>query len=529
MDGMLCAEIERRPELIPNPDQLEAISHMREGSLAEVPFAVLLQALAVHQSTVVLEIERKPLKKEIFIEQGVPVDCRSNLLHETLGRFMVSRGDITEEIYQETLSKSASRGLQFGEVLILDGLITASELYKILQQNLAKKLLDGFTWRTGDFHLLSEARKIESSLKVNTAQLIVTGISKFAQDDEVNEAVGPLVGKRLYLHPNPPWSLDEIRMNPTERRLTSLLFRGKRIDEMAAETTVPFDKIMRLLYALAVTGIIVTEDQMPAEAAEEPPLPPVDVEVPEEDVDLPPVELDEEQLEKERNEVMEAFLQHRKQDAFDLLGLTDQATIAQIERKYVEYSRRFAPWNFEVPGLWNLVEKAESLFLAGGRAFGELADAERRNTLIVRRRTLREEAARQPSRDRFAIKSQLLDPEVQFAKGTALMQAGKHHEALQQLQFAHDCDPQNSNYRAELAYCRFQGEPRHGSERALEELRETLRIDPKCGLAVYYTGMVYARIGQLRDAEHHLRRSIRLLMPDRRPIEALKGLQKKRR
>ena len=500
---------------------------MREGNLADVPFAVLLQALAVHRQTVVLEIERKPLKKEIYFEQGVPVDCRSNLLHETLGRFMVSRGDISEEIYQDSLAKSASRGLQFGEVLILENLITASELYKILQQNLAKKLLDGFTWRSGDFRLLSESQKIESSLKVNTAQLVVTGISKFALDDEVNEAVGPLVGKRLYLHPSPPWPLDEIRMNATERRLTSLLFRGKRIDEMAAETTVPFDKIMRLLYALAVIGIIVPEDRMPTEAEAAAP-PPVDVEEPEEDVDLPPVELDQAELEREHNEVMSAFLKHRRQDAFDLLGLSDQATVAQIERKYVEFSRRFAPWNFEVSGLWNLVEKAESLFLAGGRAFGELADAERRNTLVVRRKTLRDEAARKPARDRFAIKSQLLDPEVQFAKGTALMGAGHHREALQQLQFAHDCDPQNSNYRAELSYCRFQVDPRQGGDRALEELKETLRIDPKCGLAVYYTGMVYGRTGQLREAEDHLRRSIRLLMPDRRPIEALKGLQKKR-
>ncbi len=514
--------------MIPNPEQLEAISHMREGNLADVPFAVLLQALAVHRNTVVLEIERKPLKKEIFVEKGVPVDCRSNLLHETLGRFMVSRGDISEAIYQESLAKSASRGLQFGEVLILDGRITASMLYKILQQNLAKKLLDGFTWRSGDFRLLSELPKIESSLKVNTAQLIVTGISKFALDDEVNEAVGPLVGRRLYLHPSPPWPLDEIRMNETERRLTSLLFRGKRIDEMAAETTVPFDKIMRLLYALAVIGIIVPDDRLPAEPAGEPPPPAVEVELPPEAAELPPVEIDQEELETARNEVMEAFLQHRRQDAYDLLGLSEQASIEQIEGKYVEFARRFAPWKFEIPGLFDLVEKAESLFLTGGRAFGELADAERRNTLIVRRRTLREEAARKPTRDRFAIKSQLLDPEVQFQKGVALTAAGQHREALQQLQFAHDCDPQNSNYRAELAYCRFQVAPSTGSEQALEELRETLRIDPKCGLAVYYTGMVFGRIGQLRDAEKHLRRSIRLLMPDRRPIEALKGLQKRR-
>ncbi len=513
--------------MIPNAEQLEAISHIREGNLAETQFAVILQALAVHRCTVVLEIERKPMKKEIFFENGVPVDCRSNMLHETLGRFMVARGDINEDTYQDCLTKSAARGLQYGEVLILEGLLNASELYKILQQNLAKKLLDGFTWRTGDFRVLTDPSKIDSTLKVNAAQLIVTGISKFALQEEVNEAVGPLVGRRLFLHPDPPWPLDEIRMNPVERRLTSLLFRGKRIDEMAAETTIPFDKIMRLLYSLAVIGIVVPEDWLPAEGAAEAPraVTPEEPEEPEEP-DLPQVELDEEEIEKERNEVMEAYLQHRRQDAFDLLGLSEQAQMPQIERKYIEFSRRFAPWNFEAPGLWNLVEKAEDLFLAAGRAFGELADAERRNTLMVRRRNLRDEAARTPSRDRFAIKSNLLDPEVQFEKGSALMGAGKYVEAVQQLQFAYDCDPQNSGYRSELAYCRFMVAPKREGDRALEELREALRVDPKCGLAVYYTGMVYGEIGRLDEAEAHLRKAIRLLMPDRRPIEGLKRFQK---
>lgn len=54
--------------MIPNDDQLEAISHLREGNLAEVPFAVLLHALAAYRRSVVLEIERAPLKKAIIVE-----------------------------------------------------------------------------------------------------------------------------------------------------------------------------------------------------------------------------------------------------------------------------------------------------------------------------------------------------------------------------------------------------------------------------------------------------------------------------
>ena len=560
--------------MIPNADQLRVVSQMREGDLGEIPFAVLLFAMAVHRRSVVLEIERKPLRKEIILESGVPVDCRSNSLHETLPRFMVSEGLLTEEKSQEFLNKAATQGLQFGEAMIVEGAIGASDLYRVLQQCLARKLLDGFTWRSGKFRISTSLPKVESPLKVNAPQLVVTGISKFALDDEVNDAVGPLVGKKLFVHPNPPYALSEIHLSKIQRRLTELLEGGKRIDELAAETTIPFDQIMRLLYSLAIIGTVVPEDWLPKEVEPAPSAPPPTAGAkapgqptpeaaprrPKRRVPVAPpprpsagpssspgagvsmpapttgsvagqeVEvLAPEAIEKLRNQVMEAYLRHRKQDAFDLLGVPEESTQVDVQDRFLDYSRRFAPWNFEKPGLESLVEKAEDLFLAGGMAFGELCDPDRRRALLKRRQIKEQEAkkSRGGASDRFAIKSNLLDPELQFKKGKALLRADKYREASQLLQFAYDCDSQNSTYRAELAYCKFMIEPEHAASSSLEELGETLRIDPKAGLALYYSGMINMEIGSFDRAEQQLRDSIKLLMPDRRPIEALKTLQTK--
>src|SRR6185295_14027973 len=115
------------------------------------------------------------------------------------------------------------------------------------------------------------------------------------------------------------------------------------------------------------------------------------------------------------------------------------------------FTRRFAPRDLDPP---DLAEKARDLFLAGARAYAELADREQRETLLFRRKTLREERAKKPTAS-FAIKTDLLDAEAQYKKGKALVDAGKVREALMLLEFAADCDPQNSLYAAELAYCRF--------------------------------------------------------------------------
>ncbi|MEO1368576.1 MAG: tetratricopeptide repeat protein, partial [Acidobacteriota bacterium] len=232
-----------------------------------------------------------------------------------------------------------------------------------------------------------------------------------------------------------------------------------------------------------------------------------------------------EDVEKLRDRVIEAYLRYRKQDAFDLLGLDEDAGLVALQDAFVDYSRRFAPWQYEDQGLESVGEKARDLFLAGGQAFAELSDVDKRNALIMRRRRLREEKSQRPSADRFAIKSDLLDSELQFKKGKSLMAQGKYRDALKQLQFAFDMDPQNAIYRAELTYCQFLDRPQGEAERARAELRETLRIDPKCGLAFYYLGMVEMHLERYDEAETQLQRAIKLMMPDRRPIEGLKDLQ----
>jgi hypothetical protein len=641
--------------VIPTPEQLEEISRLHEGTLTEVPFAALLLGLAVHRRTLLLEVRRKQMSKKVVLEAGVPIDCRSNLVHETLGRFLVAGGKLPAEDLHSYLGQSASRGQPLGEVLLDHGVVTAEELWKQLQQNLAKKVLDIFTWRDGEFRTHAEVPRPQSSLKIRVPQLIVTGITKFAPQEEVEAGVVPLVGKKLCLHPDPPFALDEIRLNSRQSQLAVALRSGWRIDELALGTGMPFEEITRLLYALALLGVVITADHpaakaapraanlaaaMPApvpdpaatadaaaaspaaapaapsaaaavaapataavpgppaleapapsapaaaggaeaatahaaaaapatpaaaggtpEAASPPPLKELTVTRPMPTLrPVPPSArpaggaatspvgtlpaaaaldaaaspasprraVDAPDLAGVRNEIMQAYLSYRRLDAFDLLGADEDASPAAVEGRYLEFARRFAPWSLGGPELADMEEQARDLFLAGARAYAELLDLEQRNAVLYRRKARREERDRRAPSDLLAIKTDLLDPEVQYRKGRALMDAGKFQEAALLLEFAADCDPQNGLYSAELAYCRFCLAPGQGAK-ALKELQETLRRDPDCGLAVYYSGEVHRHMGNHEEAEKTLRRAIKMMAPDRRPIEALKALSADRR
>ncbi len=527
--------------MIPTPERLEEIARLREGSLAEVSVAPLLVAHALQQHTLVLELRRRQVWKRILFENGVPVDCRSNLTHETLGRYMVLEGKLSEEDFTACLSRSASRGVPFGEIVLEHGLASAVDLFRILQQNLAKKLLDLFTWNEGEFRWLDEPATSESSLKVKVPQLILTGVARFAPQEEVDMSVAALVGKKLVLHPRPPVPLEELRLNKHQGLLAEALRPGRRMGELAEATGLPVDEITRLLYALCILGVVVTSDaqpkdlsstgsfQRPVLAPPPAPAPPAPAPVPAQSpAPVPaapaPVAANAQELERRRNEVMQAYLSYRRQDAFDLLGVPEEGTQPQFDVKFLDFSRRFAPWDLDPP---DLSEKARDLFLAGARAYAELSDREQRGTLLFRRKTLREERARKPAAS-FAIKTDLLDAEAQYKKGKALMDTGKVREALMLLEFAADCDPGNSLYAAELAYCRFLNTTAH-ADRAIKDLQEALRRDPNCGVAAFYAGEIHRQVGSADEAEAYLRRAIKLMSPDRRPIEALKALSTERK
>jgi hypothetical protein len=589
--------------VIATPQQLEEISLRRAGKLPETPFSALLLAQAVHRRTAVFEVSRKQVAKKIVFEHGVPIECRSNLVHETLGRYMVSMGKLPEADLLPYLNQSASRGLPLGEILLEHEVVGAEELFKLLQQNLAKKLLDIFTWRDGEFRLLSDARESDSPLHIRVPQLIVTGITRYAPAAEVEAGVVPLVGKKLALHPRPRFSLDEIRLTPIQTQVAMALRSGWRIDELALGTAMPFDELNRLLYALAVLGVVVTADSLPNRAtgpmpvlvpppaapaaapappsaptartapaipaaatspavASAPRVPsaPAAAPAPAADLSVPsapdpaaapkpskhapvtqPIHAvaplhpasdagEEPNLSAERrNQIVQAYLSYRRQDSFDLLGLSEDATLAAVENAYLDFSRRFAPWTFTGPQAESIEEKARALFLAGARAFVELVDNEQRHTLLQRRRTLRAERRGRGKSGAFGIKTDLLDSEAQFKKGQSLMEVGRYREAILQLEFAADCDPQNGPYAAELAYCRFLQSPT-ASVQALAELQETLRRDADCGIALFYSGEIHRHLGHKAEAEAFLRRAIKTMSPDRRPIQALKALstEKKR-
>ena len=504
--------------------ELDSVAKLQEGDLSEIPFAVLLYALARARRTVSIQIRRGPLLKEIFLEDGVPVDCRSNLVHETLSRFMVSTGRLDEATAADAFRESVARSVRFGDVLLEKELVTAEELIKILQQNLAHKLLDGFSWRDGVFRLTASTPDLDSPLKVNVVQLVLIGVSRFATQEQIDGSIAPLIGTSLAVNPNPVFSVDEIKLPPGHKPLVEALqTKAMRIDELAKATGIAYQDLTRSLYALTLIELVVPADQVPKSAPAVPESKPQ--RATKAAVEQPTLPAAPKVPEKVRAELMELVLNHRRRDPFDLLGVDPDRATTSAHLCFLAFAEKFAPWRYDE----SLVEKARDVFLAGARAYAHLCDPDRRRALIKERKTATTIAPKATITNQFRVETDLLDAEKQFREGVQLAKSGDLTRALNQLEFAADLNPQNALYRSELAFCRFRLDPEANAMTAAEELSAAIRLDPQCGLALYYTGEILRQVGRFDEAEVFLKRALKPMAPDRRPVDALRSLSQERK
>ena len=513
-------------------DRIARVLDASTGTLEETPYAVLLVALATARASAILELRRGVLSKTVVFDAGTPVDCRSNIATELLSRFLVATGKISETDANSAAAVAASRGVPLGEVLTERKLLTATELYRALQQNLGRKLLEPFSWTDGTWTISDNLLPLSSSLRVKVPQLIVTGVQKVEPQENADAAAAQFEGRYLALAADPLFSLEEVRLSAAQQKVADAARTSVRLDELRA--TADTDELNRTLYALLLLGIVTPSEVAgrPAEAAESRPDTRFELTNPfaaaeEEPAVVVPIATIEDEPQPTTfvaaapahatpDEVVAAYLSFRRRDAFDLLEVEETAGPVQIIKAYLAMVERFLPSRFGE----DMREKAQEVFLAAARAYAELADPARREALVSRREKLREEAAAAAK----AGPAAMIDPEALWKSGVNLAAAGKLREALGSFELAAQCDAQNGTYAAEAAWCRYRlgGTP---AVNAIKLVKNAIRIDPNAGVAYLYAGELQAILGKKVEAQGYIQRAAALMPDDPRPAEAAKRVR----
>jgi len=498
--------------LFPSAPMLARVASARAGDLRSVPFANLLLALDQQKSTCSLEVRRKHVRKSILIENGVPVQCRSNVLHNTFGFYLREIGLLTANQYTEYSKESLDRQVPIGEVLLAHGILNSEQILVQLQKLLAKVILDVFAWTDGTFLIVQQMPKIQAPLKLRVGQLILTGVSRFSPQVQVDRATGSLGDARLSAYEggrsrNAKNNVDRLRLSDSDRAVVEAL-RREPLSFRELTTLLPFDRatVRRSVYALSLLGLIDPTDRLKESVATE--------EIP--DADGKPTRREPEEL--TRRALSNLYLDHRRVSSAQLLGVDEGAEQRAVNEAFIVRAQTLTPLSLgDDP---RAASQARDLLLATAKAFVDLSTPEVSRVA---------EASPPRSNDEGASPSaaelpRLLDPAEHYSQGLEQMESGDYGTALSNLELASDSSPQRGLYRAQAAYCLFLKSSKNAGE-ALNILTDTHRLDPTCGLAFLYAGEIYTAQDRFQDAEKALRTASKLMAPDRRPIEKLRELR----
>ena len=321
----------------------------------------------------------------------------------------------------------------------------------------------------------------------------------------------------------------------TERTLLGLLLTG-RVEYRPA----PHRKAAR------PEAVPVPPASSPApedQGAEPPGLPP-----PEEGPGGPPPttvhEMDPETLEQ-RREILELFQSLPLKNHFEVLGLQQGCSDADVKRTYNALVKRFHPDVHHDPRLEDLRDVLEAIFIRIGEAWEVLGSARSRAAYEARFVPIPGSAAapgdalptdpgaagpesRPSARAGAAIREPhpYVMPEETLSKARLLLAQLRYWDAIQILEAAvPHMQPQRSQHRGRILLARAYAKNPNWLRQAQDQLREVVREDPENADALYELGLVYKASGLVSRAQAMFRRTIEVKADHR---EAAAELQEHR-
>ncbi|MCP3104572.1 DUF4388 domain-containing protein [Myxococcus sp. K15C18031901] len=516
--------------MFPTPSQ---VLRQREGLLSDTPFPLLLHALMVEERTCTLELKVRQREKRILFEDGSPVACQSNLLHETLGKYLVEKGRLSEADYQKCLAESVSSGVRMGPLLIQKSLISPFDLYKQLQANLAHKLLDCFRWVDARYRLIADVEESpDASVRTNTAQLVLTGVANVMPFDAVATHFTFTDERRFGQTPGVE---SGPKLSSKDARLFQMLRQRPTFGELQERTGFDTETVLRRLYALCLLGVAGFVEDTDARARElaarvqaaPPPAPEPGVAPPPEPARSAGTPFADEDV-AVRDALVGAFLAHRGKDPFALLEVPEDVQPAPLRRAFLGWTERHSPLRFQHP---ELKEKAETLLVAYARAYAALADTEQALLWRKRRAAQRDKekgaTGRPSTAEQFRIRTELLDATTQFDEAKRRLAARNFAGAFEYFEYACDIEPR-ALYQAYRAWARYLMKPESHGRLALQELQELTRQEPALEEGWAFLGEVAQGEGQWALAEDAFRKAFKLNPKNRRYVELVQELVKRR-
>ena len=509
------------------------------GKLTDQPLAELIREILIKGLSGTLRLEHDRVQTAVYFDKGQLIYAASNLRTLRLREYLSKRGLVSEK-ESGSLNNSLS-DLDLAAALAETGTLRQKDIDALLVILVSDVLRVALLWIEGTWDFNPRARLVDPvRVKVDTATLL----REAAQRIPIN-----FVSAR-FRNPGEMISrASEVSRTsnflPAESFVLSRLDKPLRLEELVLLAGLPEPEAQRVIYGLALSGLVTREYWQNAFRTESPKTSKeqaVTSVAPA--INAQPEQSDNWISASLENEDLEEFLKRLKTatNHYEVLELPSKARLSEVKDAYYALARRYHPDRFHLKSGTKLHAEISSAFARVTHAYETLTNPNARagyDHTLERARQFAEAEAKADKATRAAESSEDVDVEIDgsetglgraeysFREGCGALEQGRVNAAIKYLANAARLEPQEARYRA--YYGRALAANESTRRLAENEIQAAVKLEP--GSAAFRTMLaeLYVELKFHRRAQTELDRAL-AIDPHNTPANLLlRKLEKSRK
>jgi tetratricopeptide (TPR) repeat protein len=488
------------------------------GKLSETPLLTVLRRVQRERLTGALSVFRQDQVRQLFFEKGELLTARSSREDHRIGATLVLWGYISEAELQEALKLQKETGDRIDQILVENGLVTRAVIDSEARRLMEQVIFSTLSWPDGSFHFQPDAGAIDPDVafSLSATEMIIEGIRRTPESEPFLELLGDLRAI--------PTLVEDPMTSPVSARLPQeALYLLSQIDGKTDARSLlklaPGSQTAgaKILYSLLFAGLVemcppkketALRAGGPIEAAGGPPA-----------AAQPPASPRSAETAKNehRNLIRNTYRRLDWLSHYDLLGISTDSTLEQVEEAYTARSPLFDP---DLQSRPDLADCGRELAALSGRlrvaheVLANPASREAYDRKIAEADSLVLPAAKdattagQPEPAGGSAKVRHSTASANYRKALQLIEQHDYSPAIEMLNEAIHFVPDSSEYHYVLGLAMLENRLRR--ENALEHLLEAARLDPIRPDIQASLAEIYLEQGSLDEARSHAQNATNL-------------------
>ncbi len=449
-----------------------------QGKLEKGYLANILIGIHCSKFTGTLGLTKDDIKKVISFASGKPVSSRSNILKESLGAMLVSKGRITESQLKEIVNEVRdSDGLKIGQVLITRKVLTNFELDELLKNQIIDRIKRCLFWDYGDYKIVEG--KFAEAGKVSVDESLPEIIYRASSNNENIEFLLKSVPVNSMPVKTGSGSVDinDLRISGKELSIFRQINGIKNVDAIMKDSKSDEKFVLGFIYALTMLGIVtlksvsLNQDSTDNQAERKGPL--------QSGISVKSKKLYE--------GIQSKLEQIKGKNFFEYFGADQNASMNDIKTEYFKIAKDFHPDKLPKDFSFEMKKDGEKLFSMITDAYNTLADSQKRTDYLSKISLEAQGTGQAPS--------QILESEIEFQKGQILLKKADFEGACEHFKRAIALYPDEAEYFVHLGMALF----RKGAKvrdsvliaNAKKEIEKGISKNPNLDRSYLFLGHIY--------------------------------------